>query len=142
MAKKKEFNELKRKKDYSAIEKDEEAFQKFLKNFVMQTLRRGTYRWPFGHMAGKRAESGERGFKICESCKGTFRSKDVEKDHVEPVIPVTGFKSWDETIARMFVKSTGYQILCIQCHDNKTKIENQMRIFHGQKPLRAKKRKK
>ena len=142
MAKKKEFNELKKKKDYAAIEKDEEAFQKFLKNFVMQTLRRGTYRWVYGHVAAKRASTGEHGFKFCESCKGTFRSKDVEKDHVEPVIPVTGFKSWDETIARMFVKSTGYQILCLQCHDNKTKIENQMRVFHGQKPLRAKKRKK
>jgi len=139
---KKEFKPLKKKKDYNAIEKDQEAFEKFRYNFVMQSLRRATYRWPYGHIALSRASAGERGFKICESCKGTFRTKDIEKDHINPVIPVTGFKSWDETIARMFVKSDEYSAICLQCHENKTKIENQMRVFHGQKPLRAKKRKK
>src|ERR1035441_5574068 len=109
------MNEKKKapKKDYVAIEKDEEAFKKFRHNFVLQTLRRGTYRWAFGHLAAKR-QSVEHGYKRCESCQGVFATKDTEKDHIEPVIPVTGFKSWDETISRMFEKSTGYQILCIQ----------------------------
>lgn len=128
----------KKKKDYFQIEQDQEAFNKFRHNFTMQSLRRATYRWTFGHMAMGRQRL-ERGLYQCESCKGSFGPKEINKDHIEPVIPVTGFKSWDETIERMFVKSTGYQILCLTCHDNKTAIENLMRIRNGQKPLRAKK---
>lgn len=128
----------KKKKDYSILEQDQESFNKFRYNFAMQSLRRATYRWPFGHMAMKRQHV-ERGFYSCESCKQSFGPKEINKDHIEPVIPVTGFKSWDETIERMFAKSTGYQILCINCHDAKTLVENQMRIKNGQKPLRTKK---
>lgn len=131
----------KKKKDYSAIEKDPEAFKKFRDNFAMQALRRATYRWPYGHMAMGRQRI-ERGFYKCESCGQAFGPKEINKDHIEPVIPVTGKKSWDETIERMFVKSDQYQILCLVCHDSKTAVENQMRIKNGQKPIRSKKKKK
>lgn len=129
----------KKKKDYTTIELDNKSFNKFLYNFTMQSLRRATYRWPFGHMAMKRQHI-DRGLYQCESCKGSFGPKEINKDHVEPVIPVTGFKSWDETIKRMFCKSTEYQILCLDCHDSKTLVENQMRIKNGQKPIRSKKK--
>lgn len=128
-----------KKKDYKEIEKDEEAFRKLRYNFAMQALRRATYRWPYGHLAMGHARI-ERGLYKCESCSGTFGPKEINKDHVEPVIPVTGFKSWDETIERLFVKTEQYQILCLSCHDNKTQIENQMRVSCGQKPLRTKKK--
>lgn len=130
---------MKKKKDYKEIEQDQEAFNKFRYNFAMQSLRRATYRWPFGHMAMKR-QNLERGFYQCESCKQAFGPKEINKDHIEPVIPVTGFKSWDEVIDRMFVKSEQYQILCLTCHDSKTLVENQMRIKNGQKPIRSKKK--
>jgi hypothetical protein len=129
-----------KKKDYSALEKDHEAFDKFRNNFAMASLRRATYRWPYGHMAMSRQRV-ERGFYKCEVCKEVFGPKEINKDHIEPVIPVTGKKSWDETIERMFVKSSGYQILCLTCHDNKTQIENQMRVKNGQKPIRHNKKK-
>jgi hypothetical protein len=132
-------NMFKKKKDYSAMEKDEESFNKFRYNFTMQSLRRATYRWAFGHIAMSRQRL-ERGLYQCESCKGSFGPKEINKDHIEPVIPVTGFKSWDQTIERMFAKSDGYQILCLTCHDVKTAIENQMRVKNGQKPLRTKKK--
>lgn len=125
----------KKKKDYSVLETDEEAFVKFRDNFAMASLRRATYRWPYGHMAMSRQRV-ERGFYKCESCSDVFGPKEINKDHIEPVIPVTGKKSWDETIARMFVKSNAYQILCLSCHDNKTQIENQLRVKNGQKPVR------
>lgn len=131
------------KKDYKAIEKDQVQFDKFLYNFVMQSLRRATYRWPFGHMAMKK-QWRDRGMYECEMCdlKKCFGPKEVQKDHIEPVIPYTGFKSWDETIKRMFVKSDGYQILCLEHHALKTQIENQMRIQNGQKPIRINKKRK
>jgi molybdenum cofactor biosynthesis enzyme MoaA len=131
---------FKKKKDYSAIEKDKEAFDKFRENFAMQALRRSTYRWPYGHMAMARQRI-ERGLYTCESCKEAFGPKEINKDHIEPVIPVTGKKSWDETIERMLVKSTGYQILCLNCHEIKTQLENQLRVKNGQKPVRIVKKK-
>jgi hypothetical protein len=129
----------KKKKDYSVIERDQEAFNKFRDNFTMQALRRATYRWPYGHMALARQRI-ERGLYTCESCKQAFGPKEINKDHIEPVIPVTGKKSWDETIERMLVKSSGYQILCLTCHDAKTLVENQMRVKNGQKPVRLTKK--
>lgn len=131
----------KKKKDYAAMENDEEAFKKFRHNFVNQSLRRSTYRWAFGHMALKK-QWRDRGMYECESCKKCFGPKEVQKDHIVSVIPYTGFKSWDETIERMFCKSDGYQILCIGCHEVKTQTENLMRVKNGQKPLRLKKKKK
>jgi len=132
----------KKPKDYNALENDEEQFKKFRHNFVMQTLRRATYRWPFHHLAMKQAKV-DYGLYQCISCKKCFGPKEINKDHIESVIPVeTGFKSWDETIKRMFVKSNQIQILCINCHEQKSAIENQLRIKYGQKPIRTKKRKK
>lgn len=128
----------KKKKDYKAIEQDQEAFEKFRYNFVMQALRRSTYRWPFHHMALQRQKI-EYGLYKCESCQGAFGPKQVEKDHIVSVIPYDGFKSWDETVERMLVKSDQIQILCITCHNNKTQTENEIRKKHGQKPQRIKK---
>lgn len=131
----------KKKKDYAAMEKDEEAFKKFRHNFVMQTLRRATYRWPFGHMAMKR-QWRDRGLYECENCHNCFGPKEVQKDHIESVIPYTGFKSWDEIVERMFVKSDQYQMLCIRDHETKTNLENLMRVKNGQKPIKTRARKK
>lgn len=129
------------KKDYKVIEQDQKAFDKFLYNFVMQALRRATYRWPFHHLAMQRQKI-EYGLYQCESCKLSFSPKQVNKDHIESVISTqTGFTNWDEIIKRMYVKSNQIQILCINCHSNKTLIENEMRKKYNQKPLRIKKKK-
>lgn len=131
----------KKKKDYNAIESDPAQFEKFKYNFVMQALRRATYRWPFHHLAMKR-QNRDYALYECENCHQCFGPKQINKDHIEPVIPVTGFKSWDEVINRMFVKSSQIQILCeAVCHPIKTNLENALRIKNGQKPLRTRKKK-
>ncbi len=44
-------------------------------------------------------------------------------DHINPVVdPNVGRKSWDEYIERMFIE-TGWQAICKECHDVKTKEE-------------------
>jgi 5-methylcytosine-specific restriction endonuclease McrA len=129
------------KNDYNKIEKDEVLFQKFLKNFVTQTLRRATYRWPFKNMA-KNLQRLERGLYQCQGCESTFSPSDIELDHIVPVIDVqTGFTTWDDFIKRLFIKTDGFQVLCSDiCHKNKTIIENELRIKYNQKPLRVKKK--
>jgi thymidine kinase len=51
----------------------------------------------------------------------------MRKDHIEPVIPITGFTTWDDAIHRLFETEDKYQALCHLCHDEKTKQENMER---------------
>lgn len=130
-----------KKKDYNAMEKDNEAFEKHKFNFVKNALRISTYKWPYFSIALAKSRL-DRGLYQCASCKGTFGPKEINRDHIEPVIAVTGFTNWTDYINRLFVKSDGIQIICIQCHETKSMVENEMRRKNGQKPLRTKKRKK
>jgi len=133
---------MSRKNDYNAIEQNDEAFKKYVKSFVVATLRRATYRWPFKNMAKGRQRI-ERGFYTCEECKQSFGNKDVELDHKEPVIDVkNGWTNWDDFINRLFVKSTQFQVLCEGCHEIKTSVENQLRKTYGQKEIKRRKKKK
>lgn len=127
------------KKDYKSIEKDNEAFEKHRFNYVKNALRIATYKWPYFSMAMTRQRL-ERGLYQCESCKGSFGPKEINRDHIEPVVAVTGWTNWEEYIKRLFVKSDGIQILCITCHETKTMTENQMRLKNGQKAIKVKKR--
>lgn len=127
------------KKDYKSIEKDDEAFNKHRFNYVKNALRIATYKWPYFSMAMTRQRL-ERGLYQCESCKGSFGPKEINRDHIEPVVAVTGWSNWEDYIKRLFVKSDGIQILCITCHETKTMTENQMRVKNGQKAIKVKKR--
>jgi 5-methylcytosine-specific restriction endonuclease McrA len=61
----------------------------------------------------------------CASCNKHFPAKEVAVDHIETVVPLTGFTDWDDVIKRMFVEKDGLQVLCKTCHDIKTKEEKQ-----------------
>lgn len=101
---------------------------KKLKSFVISILRRATYRWKPRSEAYHRNKV-ERGRYTCEMCKQVFARKEVQVDHIEPVIPVeTGFTTFDNYIERMFCNSEGFAILCISCHEQKTAIENNQRV--------------
>ena len=60
----------------------------------------------------------------CEDCQELFPAKDMQADHINPVIPVTGFDCWDNVIERLFCEVDGYRALCKGCHSEKTKKEN------------------
>jgi len=70
----------------------------------------------------------------CSQCKEKFSNKDIRVDHIEPVVPETGFPTlpdgsddYNTYIRRMFVSDSGLQVLCTTCHDAKTKDENKTR---------------
>nr|DAF32084.1 MAG TPA: HNH endonuclease [Caudoviricetes sp.] len=106
----------------------ESKFQSFIKS----TLRKGTTRWPpkyevlnaakrgkmVNDSTGRLAEHYE-----CAHCHGVFPAKEVQVDHIESVIPLTGFISWDDVIKRMFCQADGLQVLCKTCHAIKSKEE-------------------
>lgn len=113
----------------------ESKFQSFIKS----TLRKGTTRWPPKYevlnaakrgkqvnlQTGRTAEHYE-----CNMCHLLYPAKFVVVDHIAPVVPITGFTSWDDVIRRMFCDAVGLQVLCKPCHSMKTKEENAQRKLY------------
>lgn len=65
----------------------------------------------------------------CEGCGAVLSSKkEVNRDHIKPLVPLTGWDTWDGYINRAFPGAKGIQILCkSKCHAAKTKKENSKR---------------
>lgn len=114
-----------------------------LRNFIISALRGATTRYPPKYetlnesFVDKRVNSktGRVGKHFqCASCRGIFPSKDVQVDHIQPVVdPVDGFKDWNEYISRLFCEKEGFQVLCVECHDIKTENERQIRKINNDK---------
>ena len=103
-------------------------------SFVMGSLRRA--RWPIKYQVLKDAfvkdginPTTDRKCKLCmcAHCECLFPQSYLSVDHINPVVPLTGFDSWDAVIARLFCEKQGLQALCSQCHDHKTAIEKEQR---------------
>lgn len=105
-------------------------------SFVKGGLRSISQRWPPRYKVLSKAFVGQRinpksgrlaKFYTCNQCGIDFVAKEVEVNHIIPVIPVTGFDSWDGVISRMFCEEDGLEVLCRPCHKAITKQENQER---------------
>ena len=100
------------------------------RSFITSTLRGGMRRWPPKWVALKEAFVGKKINKKtgkqamhykCASCKKHHVAKDVQVDHIHPVVdPATGFVSWDVYIDRLFCEGENLQVLCSTCHKKKT----------------------
>lgn len=100
-----------------------------LKQFLVNILRRASYRYPGRYQAMKRAKIGYNQY-YCENpeCGLVHGRKDGAMDHIDPVVdPKTGWIDLDTYAERMFVSEDGYQRLCNRCHDEKTEKENAIR---------------
>ena len=104
------------------------------RSFIMSALRQA--RWPVKYACIKTAfvkmgTNPKTGRKCklhrCPSCKKLFPQKDVQADHIKPIIPLEGFDSWDSVIDRIYCELDGFQVLCKKCHSVKTKEENKIR---------------
>jgi 5-methylcytosine-specific restriction endonuclease McrA len=106
-------------------------------SFVKSALRSASQRWPVKYKVLSEAFVGQKTneksgrlakhFK-CNSCKEDFPAKDVQVDHIKPIIdPVVGFSSWDDVVYNMFCERDNLQVLCKTCHNVKTKQEKEER---------------
>lgn len=105
--------------------------------FITAVLRGGMRRFPPKYETLNRAfvgtkvnEKTKRTAKHyeCNMCKNHFPAKDVEVDHIQPVVdPDVGFVSWDLFIERLYCKMENLQTLCKSCHKEKTKDERKER---------------
>lgn len=72
---------------------------------------------------------------ICTACDKWVHPKLITVDHIDPVVPVTGFDSWDGVIHRM--RHNELMTLCESCHKTKTKSENAERAAHRKAKKKA-----
>lgn len=69
----------------------------------------------------------------CNICKEWFRAKDIQLDHINPVVDLSDHSglSEEEYIGKFVVSLLSYeenwQKVCAQCHDIKTKNEQKIR---------------
>ena len=57
----------------------------------------------------------------CYLCKGLFKDKDIEVEHVEPIGKFRG--CWNEFISKLFCSIDNLDVACKECHKKKTKRE-------------------
>lgn len=126
--------------------------QLMLKPFVINTLRRASYRWPARNECLKAARVA-RGFYKCQCCGGVFPKREVSLDHVDPVVPLNHSPDFTDPVdignyvLRMLPNkegipdASGFQVLCNLCHDNKTLNENIIRKINRNN-IKTKKEKK
>lgn len=104
------------------------------RSFIISTLRRSSSRWGPRNECKKAARHEEKlpspttGRPVfhckCAGCGELFPETTCSVDHIQPVIdPHVGFVNWDTYIERMYCEAEGFQVLCTECHDNKTKEE-------------------
>ena len=69
--------------------------------------------------------------EICDTIQNIEKGKNIAADHIEPIVdPIEGFQGWDQWIERALVETDGFQCLCKDCHDKKSKAENELRREH------------
>ena len=109
-----------------------------LKNFIISALRSASNRYPPKYECLNAAKVGKKVNKAtgrlaehykCAGCKKHFVAKEVQVDHIEPVVsPLTGFIDWNTFVARMFCPITNLQVLCKECHKVKSDKEKKERL--------------
>lgn len=109
-----------------------------LKNFIISALRSASNRYPPKYECLNAAKVGKKVNKAtgrlaehykCAACKKHFVAKEIQVDHIEPVVnPLTGFIDWNTFVARMFCPITNLQVLCKECHKVKSDKEKKERL--------------
>ena len=106
-------------------------------SFITSTLRSGARRWQPKYDTLNAAKT-EKKVNVktgrlaqhyrCELCSNEFTQKDMEVDHIKPVVdPKKGFTTWDDFIDRLFCEKQNLQAICKPCHLVKTKKEKEIR---------------
>jgi 5-methylcytosine-specific restriction endonuclease McrA len=102
-------------------------------SFVKSALRAASRRWPPKYECLSDAYTGSQinsksgrmaKHYQCNKCLGAFPAKDVQVDHISPLIdPSIGFTNWDDVVNNLFCEKSNLQVLCVDCHKIKTGLE-------------------
>lgn len=67
---------------------------------------------------------------VCSNCKQTYAGNKVAVDHIVPVVPLDQTVQdldYNEMVKRIFCSKNNLQVLCENCHKDKTKKERDFR---------------
>lgn len=100
--------------------------------FAISSLRRSHVRWAPAGLAWYNArvvnpvffnvipkDKSKIGYR-CNICTNIFRKKEVQLDHIVPVVDSSGFKTLDLYAERLYCEEDNYQVLCKPCHKIKS----------------------
>lgn len=125
--------------NYSGVERIMSKMPKSLPGWLIPKLRRISLQWPGKQIARDRAKrqvqigffkNGKPEYRTvwqCAKCLDLFEKEETQMDHINPVVDVKGFKTWDAAIPTLFCPPENYQCLCKACHYLKTQLENEQR---------------
>lgn len=99
-----------------------------LRGFIINALRRAWGKsWAKRNcLESAKSECKDGRYRVqfqCACCKQQFHFKEVQVDHIVPVLGLAGFDTWEGVIERMFVGPEGLQVLCKPCHKEKSATE-------------------
>ena len=95
--------------------------------FAKGILRRYSRTWIPMYEARKLAKRGPNKYE-CAECSELFGTKEIQIDHKSPVIDIElGDQGLDIFAQRLFCEVENLQVLCKQCHSNKSVIEMHLR---------------
>jgi 5-methylcytosine-specific restriction endonuclease McrA len=107
------------------------------KAFIIAALRSASQRYPPKYETLNKAKVGKEVNKAtgriaehykCASCKEKFVLKNVQVDHILPVVSTKeGFVNWNIFIESLFCEAKNLQVLCKPCHATKTALEREKR---------------
>lgn len=105
---------------------------------LRRAFSRSDHRYKVLNKALSKTEKGPRGGKLykCAGCGELFNSGNVHVDHIKPIVPLTNsaFNMKIETILkRMWCPLTNLQVLCKECHKEKTSKERRIRAKNKKK---------
>ena len=118
------------------------------RSFIVSVLRSGTRRWPPKFLTLNEAKTEKKinvktgrlaQHYLCAGCDNYFPAKDINVDHIIPVVGPEGFVNWDTYIERMYCDKENFQILCTNCHTEKSMGERQSRKQKHVAPVKKKK---
>ena len=66
---------------------------------------------------------------LCAVCNTWTKSTAVSVDHINPVVDVNGFVDWNTFVTRLFCDSSNLQVICDNCHNEKTNAERVARLL-------------
>jgi 5-methylcytosine-specific restriction endonuclease McrA len=118
---------------YNDGEWTEARFRAFIISALRAYMKRYPPKWKalkaaaFGRLTNKRSGRLAEHYK-CASCEDFFVARDVQVDHIEPVVnPATGFEDWWTYMNRLYCEAENLQVLCKPCHKDKTNAERKER---------------
>ena len=119
---------------YNDGEWTEARFRAFIISALRAYMKRYPPKWKALKAASVGREINKRTGRLaehykCASCGNLFVARDVQVDHIEPVVsPTEGFQDWWVYCNRLYCEAENLQVLCKPCHKEKTNEERKERM--------------